>query len=81
MAYALAVSIGATVGGLSGAGWWWVFEVHRQQMTRLKAQSSSEHTAALPPPIASEVKHVPKQSDGSIEQDKNLGGGRRDVVP
>lgn len=81
MAYALAVSIGATVGGLSGAGWWWVFEVHRLQMARLKTQSSSERTATPPPPIASEVKHAPKQSKSNIEQDRDLGGGRRDVTP
>jgi hypothetical protein len=59
MAYGLAILIGATVGGATGAGGWKLFELHRRQMEKLKESTSSSSPIAVEPIPPSVIDLIP----------------------
>jgi hypothetical protein len=71
MAYGLAISIGALIGGASGAGWWKVFELHRQQMSVLQSKESptestkAEHSQV--PELEKAKPPVPPKQNGVVD--------------
>lgn len=59
MAYLLAIGMGTVIGGATGAGFWKVFEVHREQMKKLAA-SEAKPTKDTPPAKEQPKPETPK---------------------
>jgi len=49
MAYFVAISVGAVIGGVSGGLWWKLFEVHRQQMRTRQGKEVKQPAAQATP--------------------------------
>lgn len=63
MTYLIVISIGAAVGGASAGVWWKLFEMHRQQMQKLRAAEGQTETTP-----AQTSNTAPTSSPASTEQ-------------